>query len=102
MEKPEIIVGDWKVKKIDSLCWQLFELREISKNNNPKAKRAGKKDWMPMPAYYSTLKPAFVKLKELHRERNLGTAELDEAIARIEKSDRAFEKAITKALKESA
>ena len=102
MARPEIIAGDWKFKKIDSLSWQVFERREIRKCNNPNTKsREGEVDWVGMPAYFGTLKPALMKARELNRERKLGTSDLDAAIARIEASDRAFEKAVAKALAEA-
>jgi len=29
MEKPEIVIGDFKVRKIDAMNWQVFERREL-------------------------------------------------------------------------
>lgn len=87
-------------KKIDSLSWQIFEHREIKKSNNPRTKgRVGETDWMPLPAYFGTLKHAIMKAKELNREKGLpDCSELSDAVKAIERADREFEKAIKKAV----
>lgn len=56
MEKTEITVGRWKVKRIDSMNWQVFELREVK--DRPGAKRAGETAWMACPAYFAHLEYA--------------------------------------------
>ena len=59
MERTEIqLHDDWKVVKIDSMNWQVCQLREIKENNNPKAKRAGEVDWVAMPNYFGTVQDA--------------------------------------------
>jgi len=56
MAKTEITFGRWKVKRIDSLNWQVFEWREIKESS--KTKRGGETDWMAHPAYFSKLENA--------------------------------------------
>lgn len=97
MDKTEIIIGDFMVKRIDSLNWQLFERRQIKDNN--KTKRGGETDWMPIQAFFGTLKPALVKAKELNRARGIVSGDLNAAIAAIEKADADFIKQVDKALK---
>ena len=97
MDKTEIIIGDFMVKRIDSLNWQLFERRQI-KSKNPKA-RNGETDWMPIQAFFGTLKPALIKAKELNRARGIVSGDLNAAIAAIEKADADFIKQVDKALK---
>ena len=97
MDKTEIIVGDFMVKRIDSLNWQLFERRQIKDNN--KTKRGGETDWMPIQAFYGTLRPALIKAKELNRARGIVSGDLNAAIAAIEKADADFIKQVDKALK---
>lgn len=100
MEKTEIVIGDLMVKHVDSMNWQLFERREVTENKNPeKNKRVGEVDWMPLPAFYGTLKPAIAKARDLYRERGLPErAELKEAVDRMEKADADFLRALDKAL----
>lgn len=97
MDKTEIIVGDFMVKRIDSLNWQIFERRQIKDNH--KTKRGGETDWMPIHAFYGTIKPALVKAKELNRARGIVSGDLNAAIAAIEKADADFIKQVDKALK---
>ena len=97
MDKTEIIIGDFMVKRIDSLNWQLFERRQIKDNN--KTKRGGETDWMPIQAFFGTIKPALVKAKELNRARGIVSGDLNAAIAAIEKADADFIKQVDKALK---
>ena len=97
MDKTEIIIGDFMVKRIDSLNWQLFERRQIKDNN--KTKRGGETDWMPIQAFFGTIKPALVKAKELNRARGIISGDLNAAIAAIEKADADFIKQVDKALK---
>lgn len=100
MEKTEIIIGDLKIVKVDRLNWQIFECREIKKQNNPNFKnREGETDWMALPVFFGTLKPALVKAKEIYRERKLPSGDLSTAIASIEKADADFCKLVDKALK---
>ena len=97
MDKTEIIIGDFMVKRIDSLNWQLFERRQIKDSHN--TKRGGETDWMPIQAFFGTLKPALVKAKELNRARGIVSGDLNAAIAAIEKADADFIKQVDKALK---
>lgn len=88
MEKTEIIIGDLMIKRMDSLNWQIFEKREI-KSNAPKA-RKGEIDWIPLQAFYGTLKPALVKAKEINRERKIKSGALVDAIKAIQDADSDF------------
>jgi len=99
-EKKEIVAGRWKFKRIDSLSWQVFELREVGENNDPtKNRRAGETAWMALPAYFGTLLPAIVKAKELNRERELPeSSELSSAVKAIKKADDKFLAEIKKAV----
>lgn len=101
MDKTTITAGCWMFKRIDSLSWQVFELREIKKTNNRSGKsRAGETDWVALPAYFGTLLPAIVKAKDLNRDRKLPpSAELNDAVKRIEELDREFLREVKKALK---
>lgn len=61
MEKTEITVGRWKVKRVDSMNWQVFELREIKHEGRGKgagANRKGEVDWMACPAFFAHLEYA--------------------------------------------
>ena len=99
MEKTEIIVGVWKVKRTDSTNWQIFELREIGKAKPGTKSREGETDWIGLPAYYATPLPALERCKELNRARELPMSlGLDEAVDAIAKLDAKFLKALKKAL----
>ena len=99
MEKTEIIVGAWKVKRIDSTNWQVFELREIGKAKPGTKSREGETDWVGLPAYYATLLPALERCKELNRARKLPRSlVLDDVIDAIARLDEKFLKALKKAL----
>lgn len=56
MDRTEIIVnGEWKIVRIDSCNWQVFNKREIGKSNNRGGKsRAGEVDWVGLPAFFSS------------------------------------------------
>lgn len=102
MHKTEIIIGDLKIKHIDSLNWQIFERRAIKKSNNPKFKsRSGEIDWVGMPVYYSTLKPAVIKARDICLGRGIDTTTIDEAVKQLEKLDADFTVKLHKALKEA-
>ena len=55
--RTEIELGKWKVKRIDRMNWQVFELREIK--DKPGAKRAGEVDWVGCPAFFAKPEHAF-------------------------------------------
>lgn len=98
MDKQEIVIDDTlKVVHMDSMNWQLFEKREIKASNNPKA-RVGEVDWVALPAFFGTLKPALVKARDIYRERKLDAATLDAAIEQLEALDRKFVREVKKAV----
>lgn len=99
MDKTEIIIGDMMIKRIDSLNWQLFERREIKKQNNPNFKsREGEIDWIPIQAFFGTLRPALIKAKEINRARKIMSGSLDDAIKVVQAADADFIKQVDKAL----
>lgn len=101
MDKTKIIVGDFMVKRIDSMNWQIFERRKLNRSQNPNNKsREGEIDWVALPAFYGTLKPALVRMKELHRDRGIVRGDLKAAIAAIEKADADFIAMVDKTLAE--
>lgn len=101
MEKTEIIVGDLKVKRVDSMNWQVFERREIKESRNPNGgkSRAGEVDWVALPAFFGTLKPAVMRARVIHRERGLDAGDLDGAVKQLGRLDAEFEKKLDEALK---
>lgn len=102
MEKTEIVIGDFMVKHVDKLYWQLFERREIGESNNPNTKaRVGEVDWMALLAFYGTLKPALVRLRAIYRERGLESAELSNAVRQLERLDADFEAKLGEALRKA-
>lgn len=60
MERTEIMLHDeWKAVRIDSLSWQVFQLREIKESRKPGVrKRGGYVDWVALPAYFGSLPAA--------------------------------------------
>lgn len=98
MAKPEIVIGDLKIVRIDSLNWQVFELREIKDKGN--TKRAGETDWMALPAFFGNIKHALVYAKEYNRIRNIDATDLDAAVKRIAYLDAQFIDAMNKAIAE--
>ena len=96
MDKTEIIIGDMKIVRIDSLNWQVFERREIKDNH--KTKRGGQIDWIPCPAFFGGLLPALNYAKERNRNNKLVSGELKDAIAQIEQLDRDFLREAQKAV----
>ena len=96
MTKPEIVIGDLKIVRIDSLNWQVFELREVKDSH--KTKRAGQTDWMPLPAFFGTVKSALRYAKERNRNKNLDVHDLDAAVKRIAYLDAQFTDAVKKAI----
>jgi len=80
MERTEIEFGRWRVKRIDSMNWQVFQLREVKANHN--AKRAGETDWMACPAYFGKLEYALEWC--LDREADdMGRRELKDAVRQL-------------------
>ena len=54
--RTEIELGKWKVKRIDRLNWQVFELREVKQEGRGKGagtNRKGETDWMACPAFFA-------------------------------------------------
>ena len=98
MAKPEIVIGDLKIVRVDKLNWQIFELREIKDKGN--TKRAGETDWMALPAFFGGIKPALEYAKEHNRNRNLDVHDLDAAVKRIAYLDAQFTDAAKKAIAE--
>ena len=52
----EIELGKWKVKRLNELNWQVYELREIK--DGPMSKRGGETDWVKCDAYFGKLENA--------------------------------------------
>ena len=92
MEKPEIVIGDFKVRKIDAMNWQVFERRELKAGRADVKSREGEIDWVALPAYFGTLKPAIAKVRNLYIERKIDASSLDELIGEIERLDAKFAK----------
>ena len=99
MAKPEIVIGDLKIVRIDSLNWQVYELREVGKAHRGNSNREGETDWMPLPAFFGTIKSALKYAKQLNRSRNLDVHDLDAAVQRIAYLDAQFIDAMERALK---
>jgi hypothetical protein len=102
MEKPEIVIGDFKVKKTDAMNWQVFELRELKAGRAGTKSREGEVDWVALPAYFGTLKPAIVKVRNLYIERKIDVSSLDGLIGEIERLDAKFAKMLAKAVEKAA
>lgn len=96
MDKTEIIIGDLKIVRIDSMNWQIFEYRKVKDNN--KTKRGGETDWIPIQAFFGTLRPALIKAKEINRARKIRSGSLDDAIKAIQAADAGFITHVDKAL----
>lgn len=60
MAKTEVMLHDeWKAVRIDSMSWQVYQLREIKASGNPDSrKRAGEVDWVALPAYFGNVAAA--------------------------------------------
>ena len=77
MERTEIQLHDnWKVVRIDSMNWQVFQLREIKESHKPDTKsRAGEIDWVGLPAYFGTVAAAagfvYDKLPDAAGKKNI-------------------------------
>lgn len=77
MERTEIQLHDeWKVVRIDSMNWQVFQLREIKESNKPGVKkRGGEIDWVALPAYFGTVAAAagyvYDKLEDKAGKKNI-------------------------------
>ena len=99
MKKPEIVIGDFMVKRVDSMNWQVFERRELKAGRADRRSREGEVDWVGLPAFYGTLAPAVAKVRSIHAERGIETGSLDDALARMAELDAEFMKTLGKALK---
>ncbi len=94
--KTEIIVNDrYKVVRVDSMNWQIFEYREIK--DRAKAKRAGELDWIGLPYFFGDLKYALIRLLNLNVATSGESMTLDEAVSRIEAIERQIAKVAKKA-----
>lgn len=77
MERTEILLHDeWKVVRIDSMNWQVHQLREIKETKKPGVKkRAGEIGWVALPAYFGSLPAAagyvYDKLPDKAGKRNV-------------------------------
>lgn len=94
MERTEIEFGQWRVKRIDSMNWQVFQLREVKANHN--AKRAGETDWMACPAYFGKLEYALEWCFD-HEADDMGRRELKDAVRQL----RAIKSEFLRELKEA-
>lgn len=94
--KTEIIINDrYKVVRIDSQNWQIFEYREIKERH--KAKRAGETDWCGLPCYFGNLKYALLRLIDLNVSSDGESMTLEEAVKCIKATERQIIKAVEKA-----
>lgn len=79
--RTEIELGKWKVKRIDRLNWQVFELREIK--DKPGAKRAGEVDWVGCPAFFAKPEHALEWIYD-HETADMGVRKsLKDAVAQM-------------------
>lgn len=93
-DRAEIVVSErYKVVRIDSLNWQVFEFREI-KNKQ----RAGQKDWVALPRFYGKLTDALAGIARHGNSDACGSMTLDEAVRAIEKSNERLAREIEKAV----
>lgn len=97
--KTEIIVSDrYKVVRIDSMNWQIFEYRKIKESlNAEQSKRAGEYDWCAMPIYYGNLKYALLRLIDLDVATDGESMTLEQAVRHIRQVERNIVKAVEKA-----
>ena len=99
VEKTEITIGDFMVRRVDSMNWQVFERRELKAGRVDRRSREGEVDWVGLPAYFGTLAPAVAKVRSIYVERGIETGSLDDALARMAELDAEFTKALGKALR---
>lgn len=99
MERTEIMLHDeWKAVRIDSLSWQVFQLREIKESRKPGVKkRGGEVDWVALPAYFGSLPAAagyvFDRLPDKAGKKNIKEL-IDFLTAERAKMLKAVEKAV--------
>lgn len=95
MERTEIEFGQWRVKRIDSMNWQVFQLREVKAKHN--AKRAGETDWMACPAYFGKLEHALEWCFD-HEDDDIGKRGLKDAVRQLRAKRTEFMRAMEEAL----
>lgn len=85
MEKTTIEFGRWRIRRIDSKNWQLFEYRIILKGD-----RAGDVDWVGLDSFHGSLLPALEAARKREIEQSGYTGDIDGAIKAIKRIDREF------------
>lgn len=97
--RTEITMSErFKVVRVDSLNWQVFEKKKLKKQNNPNLKnREGEIDWVKLPAFFGTLDGAARYVLE-HSVDKLGKVEIKQLIDALD-SARAEIAAACKAVK---
>jgi len=101
MDRTEILLhDDWKVVRIDSMNWQVHQLREIKENSDPKKnKRAGEVDWVAMPNYFGTVQDAAGFVHDRLADK-AGKKNLEEFTTFMAKERKKVVDAVRKAVKE--
>ena len=93
MDKTTIEFGRWRIRRIDSKNWQLFEYRIILSGA-----RAGDVDWVGLDSFHGSLLPALEDARKREFEQSGYTGDLDGAIKAIKRTDREFLNGLRKAM----
>ena len=93
----EIVIGDYKLKRHNQYCWELFEWR-AARPHHMNGGVEGEPKWMTTGRYPSTLALALQDVYELELKFEPGVYELKDALAAAKRIERSIERAAKDAL----
>lgn len=92
----EIVVGNYKAKRHDPYCWEVFEWR-AARPHHTNGGVEGEPKWMSTGRYPSTLALAMQDIYELTLKFEPGIYAVDDALAVARRIERDIERAVKKA-----
>lgn len=93
----EIVVGNYKAKRHNPYCWEVFEWR-AARPHHANGGVEGEPKWMSTGRYPSTLALAMQDIYELAMKNSPGVYELKDALAAAKRIERSIERAAKDAL----
>ena len=86
MERTEIIIGDWKVSRVDPLNWRVYHRGE------------GKQDWIANTAYFSDMINALMWVRRQNFADKGLKLQINDVVDEIKKLDKVIIKEFKKAI----
>lgn len=93
----EIRIGNYKIKRHNELCWEVFEWRMTTPRGRHKNLEPEEK-WISTGKYPSTLSLALQEVYELALKFEPGVYDLKDALAAVKRIERGIERAAKDAL----